>query len=148
MQPKILWPRFLGVIKSIFWAPGTLKTAAPGPRAARAHTTRRLFLVPLRRGPLCSRGGRRRGEQGGPPRSGEGWGVGGEPGMARRGRRGVQAGRRAWGARPRGGRRDRSCLGSTRNLRLLPGLFFSGADSCVPGAGIHLSRGCSHPEIC
>lgn len=139
MQPKILWPRFLGVIKSIFWAPGTLKTAAPRPRAARARTTRRLFLAPLRRGQLCSRleagGGRVPAQRPEPWRTREGRGR----------RREAQQGW-AWGALRCGGRSGGSHLGSSQNLSLLPGLF-SGSDPCVPGAGIHLSRLCPHPRI-
>lgn len=130
MQPKILWPRFLGVIKSIFWAPGTLKTAAPRPRAARARTTRRLFLVPLIRGQLCSLleagGGRVPAQRPEPGRTREG--LGEKEGSATRvGLGRPQMRRTLWWQPP----------GSSQNLSLLPGLF-SGSDSCVPGAGIHL----------
>lgn len=95
MQPKILWPRLLGVTKSVFWAPGTLKTAAPGPRAARARTTRRLFFWFLRGAGSSAAVGAAGGRGRQAARSGEGRG---RPGGRRVAPRGP-----AWGARTRRG---------------------------------------------
>ena len=135
MQPKISWPRLLGVTKSVFWAPGTLKTAAPGPRAARARTTRRLFFGSSGAPAALQRWGPQEGEAAGPPGAGRAGDAREEGGQRGEGRPGApaHAGVTLWSPAP---------------AFLLPFLLFSGSHAFVPGAGIRLSRLCPYPEIC